>query len=105
MKGVGDIRFAVMPGGVVRQARIVRAARRTSVHLVMELPDGAAAACSPCRSAYGSFAAETAVCPWTATSTRRRISSTAPARLPGGTSERRRYRDGRGIAPSRRVRG
>ena len=46
VKGIGDIRFAAMPVGVVRQARIVRTALRTSVHLVMELPDGAAAGAS-----------------------------------------------------------
>ncbi len=39
VKGIGDIRFAVLPSGQVRQARIVRSALRTSVHLVVELPD------------------------------------------------------------------
>ncbi len=46
VKGIGDIRFATLPGGVVRQARIVRTACRTSVHLVMGLPNGAAAGAS-----------------------------------------------------------
>jgi len=44
VKGIGDIRFAAMPAGHVRQARIVRSALRTSVHLVVELPDAESAA-------------------------------------------------------------
>ena len=39
VKGIGDIRFASMPKGIIRQARIVRSALRTSVHMVVELPD------------------------------------------------------------------
>ena len=39
VKGIGDIRFASLPAGQVRQARIVRSAIRTSIHLVVELPD------------------------------------------------------------------
>ena len=44
VKGIGDIRFASLPAGQIKQARVVRSAIRTSIHLVMELPDAPHAA-------------------------------------------------------------
>ncbi|MCE2476031.1 MAG: transposase [Alphaproteobacteria bacterium] len=47
VKGIGDVRFAAMPARHVRQARIVRPALRTSIHLVVELPDAGCVTPSP----------------------------------------------------------